>query len=426
MGRAIIGAAFSIVLSCAMAHAEGARVALAIGNSAYKHAGKLLNPANDATDVSNALKRLGFQVTLHKDLEWESMARAVDAFVTSAKGAEVAIFFYAGHGLQHDGGAFILPVDAQLANEYSIKREVFSAQDIITHLGEVASTSIIMLDACRNNPLADNLARSLVSSKRKINIGRGLAVVTASDNSLVVYSAAPGQEAEDGVDRNSPFTRALLMHIETPGVEVEQMLKRVSAEVERATKRRQIPQRLSQLKSEVLLRPGPVFGALPAARDEATERLKEEQARLREDEARRRREAELKQKEDALKKRIEELESSQKHLTKKSELLDKQSVEINKKSEDLNKARDELTKTRKEFEASKASRPLAREPHNSGAQVIGATSPAHRPSAPRPLPTPPKAQEPAAVEIAPTPRPVEHSAPASEDTDRKSLSAPLP
>jgi uncharacterized caspase-like protein len=232
------------------------RVALVIGNSTYAHAGRLANPKNDAADVAAVLTRVGFEVTPVYDTAGADFARAVDGFLGRARGADVAIFYYAGHGLQYEGAPYLLPVDARLENEFSIKRETLAAQDIVTALEGSAHASIVVLDACRNNPLAEQLRQKLAGRGRAAALSRGLGrIEAASGNTLVVYSAGPGQEAQDGENsRNSPFTAAFLRHAETPGLEVEQMLKRVTADVEKATNGAQQPERLSRLKIELWLK----------------------------------------------------------------------------------------------------------------------------------------------------------------------------
>jgi hypothetical protein len=373
MLRAAFGLIIALMCLCGAADAAERRIALVIGNSAYKYAGKLPNPVNDATDVAYALQRLGFQVTLDKDLEWEGLAREVDTFLNYARGADVAIFFYAGHGLQHDGGAFVLPIDARLENEFSVKRETFSIQDIVTQLGNSTHASIVLLDACRNNPLADRLRTAAYTGNRALNVGRGLGRIDVGGNSLVVYSAAPGQEARDGLGRNSPFTEALLKHIETPGLEVEQMLKRVTAEVAKTTGGKQQPERLSQLKIEVTLRPAladyrPAFSTPPAtqpapqhapppavAAGKSQEEMRnevlmhlhdqlgtqekaklemapQEELRREEEERKRRREEALKRAEELALKHISAIERNQKNPDAQTEEpnSDKQEVNVNK------------------------------------------------------------------------------------------------
>ncbi len=254
--RAIFLIAISFICISANAFAEK-RVALVIGNSAYASAGRLANPANDAADVAAALGRLGFDVTRAADLDARDFAAAIDNFLSAAHGADVAIFYYAGHGLQYDGGSYLLPVDARLENEFAIRRETMGAQEIVSALEGAARASVVILDACRNNPLAERLRDRLQGRGRAAAVARGLGRIEASSgNTLVVYSAAPGQEAKDGAGRNSPFTEALLKYVETPGLEMEQMLKRVTADVERETGGKQQPERLSRLKIELMLKGG--------------------------------------------------------------------------------------------------------------------------------------------------------------------------
>lgn len=373
MLRAAAGLILTMIVSCVGAHADGRRVALVIGNSTYKYAGKLPNPGNDAADVAESLKRLNFQVTLEKDLEWDQLARSVDTFLGQARGADVAVFFYAGHGLQHNEGAYILPVDARLENEFSLKRETFSAQEIVSQLGMSTNTSIVLLDACRNNPLAEKLRNSMMSGSRAVNVGRGLGRIEVGGNSLVVYSAAPGQEARDGAGRNSPFTEALLKHMETPGLEVEQMLKRVTAEVTQATGGRQQPERLSQLKTEVMFNPNViaapvatpavVTGPGPAAPATATptnygpqpgevEKLRLEQEKrereLRERElvTRERELEELKRRDDELRKREEELSKRLKALQTQGDQVQKQNQQAEKQREQAEKQREQAERDR--------------------------------------------------------------------------------
>jgi uncharacterized caspase-like protein len=389
MLRAAVGLFMATLLWCGTAHAgEQRRVALVIGNSAYKYAGKLPNPVNDAGDVAKSLERLGFVVTLERDLEWDALARSVDTFLNVARGADVAIFFYAGHGLQHDGGAFILPVDARLENEFSIKRETFSAQEIVSQLGSTTHASIVLLDACRNNPLAEKLRGVTMSGSRAVNVGRGLGRIdVGGGNSLVVYSAAPGQEARDGLGRNSPFTEALLKHIETPGLEVEQMLKRVTAEVNNTTGGKQQPERLSQLKIEVTLRTAeavdPMAGNAAAAaaaaasisaHDDETkrqaeglrrkelevqaERLKAKEERLKAEQDALKRDAELRAKEDSLRKRNQMIEDSRRLNDKETEALAKKNELLKKKEEELARKRDDdlLKKRTEELDAARRER----------------------------------------------------------------------
>ncbi len=248
------------------------RKALVIGNSEYQATGRLANSAHDAADVAASLRRLGFDVTLKLDLDVRSFDSAVDAFVQDAQRADLAVFFYAGHGLQYEGGSFLVPTDARMETEFAIRRETVSAQDIIRNLENASRVSVVVLDACRNNPLAERLRRVIIGQRRSgSSVGRGLAFPELSQGrAMIIYSTAPNTEAADGSGRNSPFTSALLEHIETPGLEIEQMFKRVTADVNRVTQGQQVPWRLSALMTEIVLKPGTLAPTSPSVYNEPT------------------------------------------------------------------------------------------------------------------------------------------------------------
>ncbi len=296
LARAIFLIAIAFICIPANAFAEK-RVALVIGNSAYASAGRLANPTNDAADVAAALQRLGFDVTRETDVDGRGFVAVIDNFLSAAKGADLAIFYYAGHGMQYDGASYLLPVDAKLESEFAIRRETMAAQEIVSALEGAAQASVVILDACRNNPLAELLRARLQGRGRAAAVARGLGRIEASSgNTLVVYSAAPGQEAKDGAGRNSPFTEALLKHVETPGLEIEQMLKRVTADVERDTAGKQQPERLSRLKIELTLK-----GGRPSTPQQSPDsQLAASQARINDLEAELRRQAEAQRTEQSL------------------------------------------------------------------------------------------------------------------------------
>jgi hypothetical protein len=224
------------------------RVALVIGNSKYQHAATLRNPRNDATEMAAELKKLGFEVQLGLDLDQQSFARAMEAFARNIEGADVALFFYAGHGLQINEKNYLVSVNAQLANEFLVSSETIELDSIMRLMESKVPVNLIFLDACRNNPLADDLRKNLAALKRSAVLGRGLARVEPSGrDTLIAFAAAPGQEAADGSDANSPFTSALLKHIGTPNLEVSVMLKEVAADVRKATHNAQRPQQLSDM-----------------------------------------------------------------------------------------------------------------------------------------------------------------------------------
>lgn len=231
-----------------MAASAERRVALVIGNSAYQHATALRNPGNDANDVSETLKKLGFDVQLGIDLDQQGFARTIEQFARTLEDADVGLFFYAGHGVQMNDKNYLVSVNARLENEFLLSSETIELDAIVRLMESKAPINLVFLDACRNNPLAENLRRSLTVLKRSAQLGRGLARMEPTGrDTLVAFSAAPGQEAADGSDRNSPFTAALLRHIPKAGLEVSVMLKDVAADVRRDTRNSQRPQQLSDM-----------------------------------------------------------------------------------------------------------------------------------------------------------------------------------
>jgi WD40 repeat protein len=229
------------------------RVALVVGNSNYL-AAPLENPKNDADDLAAALRGLQFDVTERKDLKVQDFDRVVDDFVAKAKDADVALFFFSGHGVQIDKRGFLAPVDAKAESESSALRELVSIQDVVARIENAAKVSVIVLDACRDSPLQERLRRVAVSKTKGIVPPKGLPPVSVvGSDTLIVYATVPGETAIDGAGRNSPFTASLVKHIATPGLEIELMFKRVTADVLKATAGKQQPERLSRLQGELVL-----------------------------------------------------------------------------------------------------------------------------------------------------------------------------
>ena len=213
------------------------RVALVIGNSNYESA-PLKNPANDAKDVSEMLASLGFKVIKRINANRSDMRNAIRSFGKEITNADVALFYYAGHGMQIDGINYLIPLSASIEIEDEVQDESIDAGLVIRKMYTAKSKmNIIILDACRNNPFA----RSFRSTKR------GLAKIDAPKGSLVVYATSPGSTAEDGIGRNGTFTKYFLKHIKTPNIEIEQILKRITKDIVHVTNGRQIPWRSSSL-----------------------------------------------------------------------------------------------------------------------------------------------------------------------------------
>jgi hypothetical protein len=238
-------AAAGILLGSHAGHAEN-RIALVIGQSAYRAVTPLPNPANDAKAVTQLLGDAGFEVVSAADLSQNELREKVGAFAASvsAKGPDtVALVFYAGHGMQIDGENFLVPVDIDPKREADVPLQAVRLNDVLNTLNSVPSkTRIILLDACRNNPFPD------------INktAGRGLAIVDAkvgAAGTFVSYSTSPGAEAEDGNGADSPYTTALLKSAREPGLSIEEAFKRVRLSVNQATEGRQTPWDSSSLTS---------------------------------------------------------------------------------------------------------------------------------------------------------------------------------
>jgi uncharacterized caspase-like protein len=245
-----------VVLICSFAWASGAhadkRVALVIGNSEYA-AQKLLNPRNDAQDMAESLKALGFEVILRIDIDRQGFLQAMAEFARAVIGADIGLFFYAGHGLQYNGSNYLMPVGAHLQDEISVRFELVALDEIQRALERSAGVRILILDACRNNPLAADLTRSMRSSYRDASISRGLARIEQARGTVVAFSTQANEVAEDGAARNSPFTRALLDNLREPGLEIGTMFRKVAARVYETTGGKQIPELSMSLLSEVFL-----------------------------------------------------------------------------------------------------------------------------------------------------------------------------
>jgi hypothetical protein len=218
----------------------GKRVALVMGNSAYINTTALPNPRNDAEDMAAVLEKLGFEVIRGMDLDREGMEAAVDRFGAAADGADLALVFYAGHGIQVAGENYALPIDAQLRSERDLRRAV-PLSWLVDEAGRAAQLGLVILDACRNNPLAEEMKRG-IGATRAFVVGRGLArLEDAPTNTLIAYATSADATADDGSGRNSPYTRALLQHIPTPGLEIRQLFGRVRDSVMETTNSVQIP-----------------------------------------------------------------------------------------------------------------------------------------------------------------------------------------
>lgn len=248
-------AVLAIVLA-GTAPALAKRVALVIGNGAYEHTVPLPNPANDAEQMAAKLRSLGFDVVAGQDQTYGDMRRSVMNFAKKAYGAEIAILFYAGHGLQVAGKNHLVPIDATIEDETSLDFETITVDFIMRQMSKDVKVQMVFLDACRDNPLARTLARRMGPS-RSGSIGAGLAEIkieeTGGEGSVIAFATSPGDVALDGEGSNSPFTSALIKHIDTPNASIQTVMTRVTGDVYQETEKRQRPWVNASLIGEVFL-----------------------------------------------------------------------------------------------------------------------------------------------------------------------------
>jgi hypothetical protein len=262
-----LGVALVALLLTTLPAAAQKRVALVIGNSAYVNSSPLANPANDAADMAEALKTAGFTVIVGADVDKRGFDIKVREFARALEQADDGLLFYAGHGLQVGGQNFLVPVDAKLESERDLDFEAVRLDFILRQmeLGRESKTNVVFLDACRDNPLSRNLARSM--GTRSTAIGQGLAQVHTGVGTFISFSTQPGNVALDGAGRNSPFTNALVKRVNEPGRSLNAVMIDVRKDVLSATAGKQVPWDHSALTGDfyfilasapqMLPRPGP-------------------------------------------------------------------------------------------------------------------------------------------------------------------------
>lgn len=213
------------------------RMALVIGNSDYQHVSQLPNPKRDASDIASTLRDIGFTVTELYDADHAALQEALGTFSETAAGADMAIVYYAGHGIEVNKVNYLIPVDASLATDRRLRFETIALDDVLGAMEGVSGLKMILVDACRNNPFS----ASMKVTKASRSVGRGLAAVEAAAGTVIAYSAKEGTVASDGTGRNSPFASALLASIDKPGLEVQFLLREVRDSVLTETKGEQEP-----------------------------------------------------------------------------------------------------------------------------------------------------------------------------------------
>ena len=246
----------ALLVSANVAKADK-RVAFVVGNGAYKNVAPLPNPAIDAKSMAKLLRNVGFDVVEGANLTRDKMTERLLEFGKKAEGADVALFFYAGHGIAINGTNYLLPVDADLKSEMDVK--LGSAINIDVTLDQTmadAKVKLVFLDACRDNPFAAKIKSN--SATRSVSVQSGLAEMKSGEGTLIAFATGPGQTALDGQDgTNSPFTRALMANIASPGVEIQQAMTKVRAQVNEETNKNQLPWGHTNLIGAVYLNPAP-------------------------------------------------------------------------------------------------------------------------------------------------------------------------
>ncbi len=264
--RQVIGLLLALMSISMPAWAEK-RVALVIGNATYLKTATLPNPKNDALGMAELLRKAGFDaVEVRTDLSADATRRVLRDFTEQVRDADVAIVFYAGHGMELNGVNYLIPVDATLARDVDVEDEAISLDRVIRTIEPARRLQLVILDACRDNPFVRSMHRTFVS--RSVRSGHGdIDERTLPPNTLIAYAQKAGMTAEDGDSTNSPYTTALLKHLTTPGLDVELALRRVRDEVLKATHNRQEPFKYGSLGgSELPLVPAEgTPAALPSA-----------------------------------------------------------------------------------------------------------------------------------------------------------------
>ena len=234
----------------------GKRVALVIGNSSYQNVAALTNPANDATAITEMFKKASFDVVeSRRDLKYMEMRRALRDFADKARGADIAVIYFAGHGLEVDGTNYVVPVDAVLERDADVDDEAIALNRILLAAEPATQLRLVILDACRDNPFTKKMKRTISSR----SLGRGLIGVEANKpNTFIAFAAKEGSTAADGDGKNSPFSAALLKHLTRPGLDIRKAFGFVRDDVMSATGNQQEPYTTNSLGgNDVALVPAP-------------------------------------------------------------------------------------------------------------------------------------------------------------------------
>ncbi|BAR62069.1 hypothetical protein NK6_8925 [Bradyrhizobium diazoefficiens] len=263
----LIASLMCMALSVSAAKADR-RVAFVVGNGSYKNVAQLPNPPIDAKAMAATLRNVGFDVIEGSNLSRDQMTEKLLDFGRKAQGSDIALFYYAGHGIAVGGTNYLLPVDADIKSEMDVKLGAAINIDLTLEqtMGD-AKVKLVFLDACRDNPFAAKIKSN--SATRSVNVQSGLAEMKSGEGTLIAFATGPGQTALDGQEgNNSPFTRALIDNITKPGIEIQQAMTSVRAQVNEETHKGQLPWGHTNLIGAVYLNQAPttqVANAAPTA-----------------------------------------------------------------------------------------------------------------------------------------------------------------
>ena len=260
----LIVSLFCLIFTANAAKADR-RVAFVVGNGTYKNVAQLPNPPIDAKAMASVLRNVGFEVVEGSNLTRDAMTEKLLDFGKRAQGADVAVFFYAGHGIAISGTNYLLPIDADIKSEMDVKLGAAINIDLTLDqtMGD-AKVKLVFLDACRDNPFAAKIKSN--SPTRSVAVQAGLAEMKSGEGTLIAFATGPGQTALDGQGgTNSPFTRALIDHITKPGIEIQQAMTEVRAQVNEETNKNQLPWGHTNLIGSVYLNPAATPAASAAA-----------------------------------------------------------------------------------------------------------------------------------------------------------------
>jgi hypothetical protein len=266
--RALLGIVLTVWLTLLVSHPALAekRVALVIGNSTYQKVAKLSNPANDAAVVAAMFKSAGFDMVESKlNLTISELRKTLRDFGNKSRDADVAVVYYAGHGIELDGNNYLIPIDATLETDADVLDETLPLDRVLFAVEPAKHLRLVILDACRDNPFAKTMKRTIAARA----IGRGLAKVEpSSPNTMIAFAAKAGSTASDGDSKNSPFATALVDHLAKPGLDLRKAFGFVRDDVLKATNNSQEPFIYGSLGgNDVALVPAPAVVAAPVDQD---------------------------------------------------------------------------------------------------------------------------------------------------------------